>query len=68
MWMRELEVLGFDPPQGLSISEEDLEGYLGNNTANLLGLEPTKPPETWDEAVATLSEGARARLPVPTVV
>src|SRR5918999_5267983 len=62
-WMRELEVLGFDPPQGLNVSEETLEGYLGNNPARLLGLDPTPPPATWDEAVARLSDAARARLP-----
>jgi hypothetical protein len=63
MWIRELEVLGFDPPQGLNVDDETLEGYLGNNTARLLGLDPTPPPATWDEAVARLSDAARARLP-----
>jgi hypothetical protein len=60
MWMRELEVLCTRPPQGLDLSEEDLEGYLGNNTARLLGLEPTPPPATVEEARARLSGGTPA--------
>jgi uncharacterized protein len=55
MWARELEVLCMDPPQGLNLSEEDLEGYLGNNTARLLGLAPTPPPATVEEAKAYLA-------------
>ena len=56
MWIRELEVLCHEPPQGLNLSEEDLEGYLGNNTAKLLGLEPTAPPKTAEEAEKYLRE------------
>ena len=29
-----------------NLSEEELEGFLGNNAAKLLGLEPTPPPDT----------------------
>lgn len=54
MWARELEVLCMDPPQGLNLSEKDLEGYLGNNAARLLGLAPTPPPATAAEAKAYL--------------
>jgi predicted TIM-barrel fold metal-dependent hydrolase len=62
MWLRELEVLGWPPPQGMNLSEEDLEGYLGNNTARLLGLTPTPPPTTFGEAMASLSEEGRAKV------
>jgi uncharacterized protein len=55
MWMRELEVLCCLSPKGLNLSEDDLEGYLVNNTARLLGLEPTPPPRTVDEAKARLA-------------
>jgi hypothetical protein len=61
MWMRELEVLCTPPPQGLNLSEEDLEGYLGNNTARLLGLEPTPPPATVEEARARLVGASTAK-------
>ncbi|WP_460520188.1 amidohydrolase family protein [Humibacter antri] len=54
MWMRELEVLGHEPPQGLNTSEDDLEGYLGNNMAKLLGLQPTPAPKDVAEAEAYL--------------
>jgi len=57
MWMRELEVLCTPPPQGLNLGEDDLEGYLGNNTAKLLGLTPTPPPRTAEEARARLDGG-----------
>jgi uncharacterized protein len=62
MWLRELEVLTWPPPQGMNLSDEDLEGYMGNNLARLLGIDPTPPPPTHEDAVATLSEGARANL------
>jgi uncharacterized protein len=38
MWLHELEVLCSPPPQGMNLSEDDLEGFLGNNMAKLLGL------------------------------
>ncbi|MCS6843173.1 MAG: amidohydrolase family protein [Caldilineales bacterium] len=44
MWIHELAVLCQDFPQGCNLSEEDLEGFLGNNAAKLLGIEPTPPP------------------------
>lgn len=44
MWIHELAVLCQDYPQGLNASEDELEGYLGNNAARLLGLKPTPPP------------------------
>jgi predicted TIM-barrel fold metal-dependent hydrolase len=55
MWLRELEVLTWPPPQGMNLSEDDLEGYMGNNTARLLGLDPTPPPLTREEAEARLA-------------
>jgi hypothetical protein len=27
-----------EPPQGMNLDEETLEGYLGNNTARMIGL------------------------------
>jgi len=42
--MHMLEMLCGNYPQGFNCSEERLEGYLGNNAARLLGLEPTPPP------------------------
>jgi uncharacterized protein len=44
MWIHEQAVLCQDFPQGCNLSEDDLEGYLGNNAAKLLGLKPTLPP------------------------
>jgi uncharacterized protein len=44
MWIHELSVLCQDFPQGCNVSEETLEGYLGNNAARLFGLTPTPPP------------------------
>ena len=47
MWLSLLEVLCHEPPQGLNLSEEVLEDYLGNNLARLIGIEPTPcPPAT----------------------
>jgi uncharacterized protein len=54
MWLRELEVLTWPPPQGMNLNEADLEGYMGNNVAKLLGLAPTPPPSTREEAQAQL--------------
>ncbi len=50
MWLRELEVLCSPEPQGMNLSEDILEDYLGNNIARLIGLEPTKPPKDLAEA------------------
>ena len=55
MWLRELEVLCHEPPQGLGITEDELEAYLGNNIANLVGIEPTPPP-TMETAEARLTD------------
>jgi predicted TIM-barrel fold metal-dependent hydrolase len=44
MWIHEQAVLCQDFPQGCNLGEEDLEGYLGNNAAKLLGIKPTPPP------------------------
>lgn len=57
MWLRELEVLGWPPPQGFDLGEDDLEGYMGNNTAKLLGLDPTPPPASVEEAKERLTVG-----------
>jgi hypothetical protein len=38
MWIRLLEVLCMEPPQGMNLDEETLEGYLGNNVARMIGL------------------------------
>ena len=40
VWIRMLEVLTWDYPQGCNLSEEGLEKVLGNNIAPLLGLSP----------------------------
>jgi len=62
MWLRELEVLTWPPPQGMNLSEENLEGYMGNNMARLLGLPPTPPPASLGDAVAGLGDGAREKV------
>ena len=54
MWLRELEVLCTEPPQGMNLSEEGLEDYLGNNIARLCGIKTTPPPRNMDEARARL--------------
>ncbi len=56
MWLRELEVLCHEPPHGLGLSEDDLEGYLGNNIAKLVGIDPTPPPRNLEEAKARLTD------------
>ncbi|UXC34635.1 amidohydrolase family protein [Cupriavidus gilardii] len=55
MWLRLLEVLCFEPPQGLNLDEDTLEDYLGNNVARMIGLEPTPVPRTVEEARARLA-------------
>jgi len=46
VWIHFLEVLCGNYPQGCNLTEEGLEGYLGNNAAKLLGLTPTPAPQT----------------------
>lgn len=38
IYMRMLEVLTWDPPQGMRVKPEDLEKILGGNAAEMLGL------------------------------
>ncbi|MDX0440331.1 amidohydrolase family protein [Sinorhizobium medicae] len=61
MWLRLLEVLCHEPPQGLNLDEDTLEDYLGNNIARMIGLDPTPPPRSVEEAQARL-KGAHASL------
>jgi predicted TIM-barrel fold metal-dependent hydrolase len=56
LWLRELEVLCHEPPQGMNLSEDDLEGYLGNNIARLVGIDPTPPPRDIADAEARLKD------------
>jgi hypothetical protein len=56
MWLRELEVLCKDPPHGINLSEDDLEGYLGNNIAKLVGIDPSPPPRDLRDAQARLKD------------
>jgi predicted TIM-barrel fold metal-dependent hydrolase len=55
MWLRLLEVLCMEPPQGLNLDEDSLEDYLGNNLARMIGLKPSVPPRTVEEAKARLA-------------
>ncbi|MNY13378.1 hypothetical protein D3C86_1465100 [compost metagenome] len=43
-------------PQGMDLDEDGLEGYMGNNIARLVGIEPTAPPKTQEEAQARLKD------------
>jgi len=61
MWLRLLEVLCHEPPQGLNLDEDTLEDYLGNNIGRMIGLDPTPPPRSVEEAQARLN-GAHASL------
>ncbi|RVG32287.1 amidohydrolase family protein [Sinorhizobium meliloti] len=61
MWLRLLEVLCHEPPQGLNLNEDTLEDYLGNNIARMIGLDPTPPPRSVEEAQARL-KGTHASL------
>ena len=54
MWLRLLEVLCTNPPQGMNLDEDTLEDYLGNNIARMIGLEPTPAPKTFEEAEQAL--------------
>ncbi|WP_144139453.1 amidohydrolase family protein [Paraburkholderia sp. BCC1884] len=60
MWLRLLEVLCHEPPQGLNLDEDTLEEYLGNNLARMIGLEPSAPPRSVEEAQAYLKHHAGA--------
>ncbi|WP_130906424.1 amidohydrolase family protein [Pseudomonas sp. Sample_16] len=62
MWLRLLEVLCHEPPQGLNLDEDTLEEYLGNNTARMIGLEPTPPPRSVSEAQAQLKRPVTTQL------
>jgi len=55
MWLRLLEVLTHEPPQGLNLDEDTLEDYLGNNLARMCGIEPTARPKTVEEAKQRLA-------------
>lgn len=61
MWLRLLEVLCHEPPQGLNLDEDTLEDYLGNNIARMIDLDPTPPPRSVEEAQARL-KGTHASL------
>jgi hypothetical protein len=39
----------------MNLDEDSLEAFMGNNVAKLLGIKPTKPPKTVEEAKARLS-------------
>jgi uncharacterized protein len=56
MWLRLLEVLCHEPPQGLNLDEDTLEDYFGNNVARMIGIEPTPPPRNMKEAEARLKD------------
>jgi uncharacterized protein len=58
MWLRLLEVLCHEPPQGLNLDEDTLEDYLGNNMARMIGLTPTPVPRTLAEAKERLRVAA----------
>ena len=58
MWLRLLEVLCHEPPQGLNLDEDTLEDYLGNNLARMIGLAPTARPKSVEEAQAYLKQHA----------
>ncbi|MBN9075916.1 MAG: amidohydrolase [Rhizobiales bacterium 65-79] len=58
MWLRLLEVLCHEPPQGLNLDEDTLEDYFGNNVARMIGIDPTPPPRTVKEAEARLKDAA----------
>jgi hypothetical protein len=58
MWLTHLEVLCHEPPQGLNIGEDQLEDYMGNNIARLVGITPTAPPVDIEAAKAQLAAGS----------
>jgi hypothetical protein len=46
----------------LNLDEDTLEEYLGNNTARMIGLEPTPPPRSVSEAEAQLKRPVTTQL------
>lgn len=56
MWIRLLEVLCHEPPQGMNLDEDTLEDYLGNNLARMIGIDPTPPPKDVKAAEARLKD------------
>ena len=56
MWLRLLEVLTHEPPQGMNLDEDTLEEYLGNNLARMIGLAPSPRPQSVEEARAMLAK------------
>ena len=56
MWLRLLEVLCHEPPQGMNLDEDTLEDYFGNNLARMVGIKPTPPPRSLEEAQARLKD------------
>ena len=56
MWLRLLEVLTHEPPQGMNLDEDTLEEYLGNNLARMIGLAPGPRPQSVEEARAMLAK------------
>jgi predicted TIM-barrel fold metal-dependent hydrolase len=65
MWLRLLEVLCSNPPQGMNLDEETLEDYLGNNVARMIGLQPTPAPATFEQANAQLARPAAPQPAIP---
>jgi hypothetical protein len=65
MWLRLLEVLCTNPPQGMNLDEDTLEDYLGNNVARMIGLTPTPAPKTFDEANSRLSRPVAPQPVIP---
>ena len=65
MWLRLLEVLCSNPPQGLNLDEDTLEDYLGNNVARMIGLEPSPPPRSHDEACERLGHRIAPQPVIP---
>ena len=46
----------------MNLDEDTLEDYLGNNTARMIGLEPTPPPRSVSEAEAQLKRPVTTQL------
>jgi predicted TIM-barrel fold metal-dependent hydrolase len=59
MWLRHLEVLCMEPPQGLNLDEDTLEDYFGNNVARMIGLEPSPPPRNMDMKPQNVAEAVK---------